>query len=498
MGSKKLALIFLVCVILAFISGMQFQRLEPPTEPGTQSDTMFEYITQTFKDYYYYDITDDEINQAFIAQMEAVVSTYGALNNDPYTRLVAQSIHSVPMDQEKFIGIGIQFQYEEKNLLVTNVYFQGPAYQKLYPNDLIIGLVINGQNMYFDELSNTSVVSSYLSGDLHEVKSFIVLNPDQEEVIVDITYEEILTPTAYSLDLNEASIGYIKIEQFSSFQEGVTEGTSKVFNDALLLLEASILDGSNDDQTLIIDLRNNPGGALSALSNTGFRGLIPGIVQQLLVKTDQPAFSMVNRLGEISSYDGGLTKEKPYEIVVLVNGRSASASEVLAATLSEVGGYELYGEPTFGKNVYQNTRFLQNINDINYSLTYTEGVWLYGDSKSVSTDPLPVNLIENHGYKTIGVPIYLELLERDDVSLSLIPFQEFLNVYYPNEFIRTDGYFDLETENQIKNFQVEHGLVAHGIIDLQTAHKIYDLYLSFLNDWHYDQQLLTLIDTIKG
>ena len=501
MGSKKLALIFLVCVILAFISGVQYQKLEAPQDPGSSSDTMFEYITQSFKDYYYYDITDDDIDLAFIAQMEAVVNTYAELNNDPYTRLVAQSIYAMPSDQEKFVGIGIQYQTEDNNLRVANVYLSGAAYQKLYPNDLIIGIELNSQKIYFKDLANSIAVSSYLSGDIGDEKRFIVLDPDLNEKIVIITYQEIFTPTAYALSLNEDSIGYIKIDQFSGFQDGVTEGTAKIFNDALLELEKTILDGTNENQTLILDLRDNPGGALTALTNTGFTGLIPGIVQQLLVKTSTPAFSMKNKNDSINLYYGGLTEAKPYEIVVLVNDRSASASEVLAASLSEVGGYMLYGEATYGKGVYQNTRFLQKINDINYSLTYTEGEWFYGDNKNVSTDPLEVVEIENKGYKSVLVPIYQEEIRLDDVSLSLIPFQQFLNVYYENELdvlLRCDGYLDLETKEAITLFQTEHNLLISGTLTMETAHKIYDLYLTYLNDWTYDHQLLTLIETIKG
>lgn len=499
MGSKKLAIIFFVCVILAFVAGMQYQSLETPQTPGTNSDTMFEYITQTFKDYYLYEISSDEIDAAFIAQMEAVINTYGKLNDDPYTRLVSQSIYAMPTDQEKFVGIGLQFQFEENDLRVTNVYYQGAAVKKLYPNDLIVGIEINQQKIYFRDLENSLVVTSYLSGDLGEEKVFIVEDPDGNERIVHIVYQEVNTPTAYTLDLNENNIGYININQFSGYQEGITEGTSKVFNDALLALEDDILDGSNSNQTLIIDLRNNPGGALTALSNQGFSGLIPGIVQQLLVKTNEPAFSLTDKNGNQTLYYGGLSQEKNYNIVVLVNERSASASEVLAAALSENGGYKLYGEATFGKGVYQNTRFLERINDVNYSLTYTEGQWFYGNQKNVSSDPLEVILIENQGIKSIGVPVYQGLLSFDDVSSSLIPFQEFLNVYGKGNFnLRIDGYFDEATEDAIMQFQTDYNLTMSGDLDLETAQKIYDLYLEFYHDYQYDEQLLSLIQIIKG
>lgn len=501
MGSKKLALIFLICVILAFVAGMQYEKLEAPKTPANSSDTMFEYITQTFKDYYYYDITDDDIDLAFIAQMEAVINTYGALNEDPYTRLSSQSIYLMPSDQEKFVGVGIRYVFEDNLLRVTDVYFEGAAYQKLYPNDLIVGIILNEQKIYFEDLANEVAVTSYLSGDIGEEKKLIVLDPDGTERNVAIIYQEILTPTAYSIDLDEASIGYIKINQFSSYQEGVTEGTSKVFNEALLDLESSILDGSESSQTLILDLRNNPGGALTALSNEGFSGLIPGIVQQLLMKTNDPAFTMVDKYGNESLYHGGLSNEKPYNIVVLVNGRSASAAEVLAAALSENGGYLLYGEDTFGKGVYQNTRFLQQINEINYSLTYTEGEWFYKDHQNVSSNPLEVIPIENHGYLTIGTPIYLNELNQDDVSLDLIPFQEFLNIYYEEDLLeplRTDGYFDLATKDLLMQFQTEFNLEVNGQLNIETARQIYDLYLSFINDYRFDIQLNRLIEIIKG
>ncbi|MBN2267847.1 MAG: S41 family peptidase [Acholeplasmataceae bacterium] len=499
MGSKKLAIIFFVCVILAFVAGMQYQSLEAPQTPETNSDTMFEYITQTFKDYYLYEISADEIDAAFISQMEAVINTYGKLNDDPYTRLVSQSIYAMPTDQEKFVGIGLQYQFEENDLRVTNVYYQGAAAKKIYPNDLIVGIEINQQKIYFKDLENSLVVTSYLSGDLGEEKAFIVEDPDGNERITVITYQEILTPTAYALDLNETNIGYININQFSGYQEGITEGTSKVFNDALLTLEDTILDGENSNQTLIVDLRNNPGGALTALSNQGFSGLIPGIVQQLLVKTDVPAFSLIDKSGNQTLYYGGLSQEKAYNIVILVNEGSASASEVLAAALSENGGYKLYGEATFGKGVYQNTRFLERINDVNYSLTYTEGQWFYGNQKNVSTDPLEVILIENQGIKSIGVPVYQGALSFDDVSPSLIPFQEFLNLYGEGDLnLRIDGYFDQATEDAIFQFQTDYNLTISGDLDLETAQKIYDLYLEFYHDYQYDEQLLSLIEIIKG
>ncbi len=149
----------------------------------------------------------------------------------------------------------------------------------------------------------------------------------------------------------------------------------------------------------------------------------------------------------------------------------------------------------------KNTRFLQQINEINYSLTYTEGEWFYKDHQNVSSNPLEVISIENQGYLTIGTPIYLSELNQDDVSLDLIPFQEFLNIYYEEDLLeplRTDGYFDLATKDLLMQFQTEFNLEVNGQLNIETARQIYDLYLSFINDYRFDIQLNRLIEIIKG
>ncbi|MDD3068087.1 MAG: peptidoglycan-binding domain-containing protein, partial [Acholeplasmataceae bacterium] len=108
--------------------------------------------------------------------------------------------------------------------------------------------------------------------------------------------------------------------------------------------------------------------------------------------------------------------------------------------------------------------------------------------------------IENQGYLTIGTPIYLSELNQDDVSLDLIPFQEFLNIYYEEDLLeplRTDGYFDLATKDLLMQFQTEFNLEVNGQLNIETARQIYDLYLSFINDYRFDIQLNRLIEIIK-
>ncbi len=498
MGNRKIGILFLGSVLLAFFAGFQIQTFLIDNEPEPFVDVYSE-ITQSLDRYYYYDLDDSEKNAAFLAQMVAIVDSYAKSNQDPYTRLSAIPLNTAPTGDESYVGIGITIANEEKNLRVQDVVYMGPSYQKLYPYDLIVGIMQNGNKMYFDTLDEKTESTSFLKGVLNEVKSLIVVNPDLEEVIIDITYAEIKTPTAYGSTLDN-NLAYLKITEFSSYIEGVTEGTAKVFSDVLNELEKDTL--KDDSDTLILDLRNNPGGALTALHNKSQSGLIPGITQQLIIRNvEKPLFSMVNKNNIREDYLGGLVVAKPYDIKVLVNENSASAAEVLAAALSINGSYDLYGRPTYGKSVFQNTALLRTLNGISYYLTYTEGSWVYDMDKKVSEYPLDVNIIEQTGFNQIELLYYTEDLELDDVSYALSLNQKFLNAYFELEGvakIREDGYFDQKTEDYIFQFQQQQSLNLSKKLDKQTANKMYDLLKRYQNDLAYDNQLNVLVDLINA
>jgi carboxyl-terminal processing protease len=498
MENRKLGILFFISVLLAFFAGYQVQSFLVTNEPEPFLDVYAE-ITEALDRYYFYDLEQGEKDAAFVAQMEAIVSSYAEQNNDPYTRLSGAALNVAPTGDESYVGLGITITAEEKGLRVEDVLYQGPSFTKLYPNDLIVGVMEGTTAIYFEELDDSVLPTSYLSGEADDIKSLIVLKPDLNEVIIDITYEEILTPTAYAKSI-DADIAYIKITEFSGYIQGVTEGTAKVFSDVLNSLEENILVDETD--TLILDLRNNPGGSLTSLHNQGSQGLIPGITQQLLIRNvETPLFSMINKIDLQEDYFGGLSQAKAYNIKVLVNEYSASAAEVLAAALSVNGGYELYGNYTFGKDVYQNTVLLETINSVSYYLTYTEGNWLYDIDKKISEYPLDVNLIEQNGYLSVSNLYYDGDVSLDEVSSSLVNFQEFLNVYFELQdlsMIRTDGYFDQRTEDYILLFQEEQSLLETSILDMQTANHMFNLLKTYQQDLEYDNQVDQVINLIRS
>ena len=123
-------------------------------------------------------------------------------------------------------------------------------------------------------------------------------------------------------------IGYIRIASFS-------EHTADEFKDAYRALENEGVKG------MIIDLRENPGGLVTscvAIAN--------------MVVPKGPVVSVVQKDGTREEYKSDLSEEK-YPLVVLIDGNSASASEILAGALQDTGAATIVGETSYGKGSVQ-------------------------------------------------------------------------------------------------------------------------------------------------
>lgn len=160
---------------------------------------------------------------------------------------------------------------------------------------------------------------------------------DGELIELSIVRASILVPVV-DVDVLDGGIGYIALTQF-------TNNSDELFHQAL----ADLLD--SDVDKLIVDLRNNPGGALTASVRIASEFLADGWV----LRTEAPDGA---RTYEVQS--GGLATSDDLAMVVLVNAASASASEVVSAALQEAGRATIMGEPTFGKNTVQQQFSLAN------------------------------------------------------------------------------------------------------------------------------------------
>ena len=163
----------------------------------------------------------------------------------------------------------------------------------------------------------------------------LTLIRQQGEVKVTVTRDEIVEDTVASQML-DGKIGYIQVTSFEQV-------TSEQFRDAVDKLEAKGEEG------LIIDLRDNGGGLLDTAVDMLDRLLPEGLV----------VYSM-DKGGNKQEYNAKDPDKFDKPLVVLVNGKSASASEVFSGALQDKKAGKLLGTKTFGKGIVQGIFALQD------------------------------------------------------------------------------------------------------------------------------------------
>ena len=227
-----------------------------------------------------------------------------------------------------FFGIGIQFNVLNDTLLVVDVVAGGPSEKVgLLAGDRIIA--VDGENIAGIGISNTDV-RKRLKG---EKGSIVKVKVKRGGEIIDFNITRDMIPI-YSVDASymiDKNIGYIKIARFAAT-------TVEEFEKAVKELKAQ---GMKD---LIIDLQGNGGGYMGAAIGLADH-LLDG--EKLIVYTDSPAFG---RMGE-SSTPAGLFQDG--RVVVLIDGNSASASEIVSGAVQDWDRGLIVGRRSFGKGLVQ-------------------------------------------------------------------------------------------------------------------------------------------------
>ena len=177
--------------------------------------------------------------------------------------------------------------------------------------------------------------------------------------------------------LLDERIGYVRISQF---QESTAEDLAEKLKD---LKEKKI-------QGLILDLRNNPGGLLSAAV---------GVSEQFL-ESDKLVVSIKGRDGRKDEYRARLQGEHvEYPMIVLVNQGSASASEIVAAAMQDWGKAVIIGKTTFGKGSVQTILPLSDgsglrLTTAKYYTPRGESIHNVGVKPDIEVDPKPITLAQ--------------------------------------------------------------------------------------------------------
>lgn len=283
-----------------------------------------EAIEDVIEEYYYKD--EDIDTEAMIDGMYAgVVESLG----DPYSvYYTAEEWNQLMQETEGiYYGIGAYISLDPATSLakISGVIPDTPAEEAgLRENDIIYQ--VDGESVQGLELSE--IVSRVKGEEGTTVHLTLIREGETDYLEVDVDRRKIESPTV-SYEMYDDGTGYIRITEFDDV-------TVDQFQTALDAVKEAGATG------LILDLRSNPGGSLSAVVDIAQQILPKG----LIVYTE-------DKKGQREEFTCDGKNELQIPLVVLVNGNSASASEILAGAIKDYGIGELVGTTTFGKGIVQ-------------------------------------------------------------------------------------------------------------------------------------------------
>ncbi len=257
-----------------------------------------------------------------------------------------------------------------------------------------------------------------------------------------ITRGNIVLPSVFP-EMLAGKIGYIEVTTFD-------EHTGSDFREALLLLETQGM------KALILDLRDNPGGLLNEAIKVG---------QELLPAG--PITHVADRHGVIQRTYSSFGVQKPYPIVVLVNGASASAAEIIAGAFQDTGTGTLVGTKTYGKATVQHMERLSN----SAGLRYTVAKYQTPSGRDINGLGLEPDVV-------VELPAEYMLLYHQLVN-DLRPGDKDMFVTFLQKMlvalkfdVTETGTYDQATERAVRAFQSKHGLAVSGVADAATRSKL--------------------------
>ena len=249
--------------------------------------------------------------------------------DDPYSvYYTKEELEKVNQDNEGiYYGIGayVSMDTELSMPKISGVIANTPAEEVgLRENDVITA--VGDVSMY---QKTTQDAVSYIRGEEGTKVTLTIYRPSEQEYI-DFTVErrKVESPT-----VNHEMMGEIGYLQITSFDEVTVDQFAAAYED----LKKSGMKG------LIIDVRSNPGGLLTSVLGIS-RQILP---KGLIVYTE-------DKYGQKNEYSCDGANEIDIPLVVLINGNSASASEILAGAVQDYGIGTIVGKTTYGKGVVQN------------------------------------------------------------------------------------------------------------------------------------------------
>ncbi len=453
------------------------------------TDNQFSEITNILEknwlsDIYYGQDVDEKI---LINQFVGALSTSDTKFLDPYTYLIKKEPATV--DKTGKLGITIGSYYNVP--VIIEISENSVAKDDLQVGDIIVSAGKNNSEEVSikDENINYSNLLSSVMGLPNEKIWLKVARFNTQKKIEYLDFSFSLgknkeTPYSYTEPENIDDTIMVKLTGFTSGK--TAEQLDKILKN----------DHSNN---LIIDIRDNGGGDLASVVD----------VCDLFLKANELVTTLEYKdSDEKVKQEYYTTNNAKYDydkIIILQNGNTASASEILISTLCYYlkDKVTLVGSKSYGKGIAQRTTSVLNNK---YTLQYTCARWLrpdnswigmhgsfYEDGYQLGFEPLKQNTLEKNNLLNLMEANNTNINWKDNsfaykedyvASQNKYIFEIYNEKYNTN--IRTDGYFDENCKQAIKQIQEENNLESTGILDFDTylyfVKDFYDAKMSFSNE----------------
>ncbi|WP_156288335.1 S41 family peptidase [Oceanobacillus salinisoli] len=403
-------------------------------------------------------IEDIEDKQLIEGAIEGMLATL----EDPHSSYMDIEMMSQFNEQieSSFEGIGAEVSMVNGVVTIVAPIKDSPAEKAgIRPNDEVLS--VDGESL--EGLNLNEAVAQIRGEKGTEVVLEIRRAGVSEPFDVTIVRDEIPVETVYHQveEVNGKKTGIIEITNFS-------ENTYTEFEEQLETLEQEGIEG------LVIDVRGNPGGLLNVIED---------ILKQF-VPEDIPYLQIEDANGNRTPYYSNLAEKKPYPISVLIDEGSASASEILAVAMKELG-YDIVGHSSYGKGTVQQAVPLGD----GSSIKLTTNKWLSPNGEWINeTGVEPTIEVSQPDYYYTNPIIIDEPLEVDQSDEPIENMQIMLSgLGYDTG--RTDGYFSEETKEAVEQFQQDNDLEVTGVVDEETAGLIEAKVVEHIRNGEDDAQL---------
>lgn len=388
-------------------------------------------VYDQLQEQYYTDFEQEElVNGAINGMVDALGDPYSDYLNQEEASQFDESISS------SFQGIGAEIQEQNGVITVVSPIKNSPAERAgIMPNDKILS--VDGEDIRGFSASEAVLL---IRGEKGTDVTLSIQRGEAAPMEVTIKRDDIPIETVYA-EMLEGNVAHISISSFS-------RNTYQELLDALALMEEEGME------TLLLDVRQNPGGLLDVAVD----------IASFFVEEGEPVLQ-IEQQGEASIILAKDYQKVTVPTAVIIDGGSASASEIIAAALSESADIPVVGLPSFGKGTVQSVEDLEDGSNIKL----TTAKWLTPDG----------NWIHEEGVQPdheVDYPAYASLAPLDP-AMELSEGLQADQVGVLKQFLTELGYdtgeesnrFDETVTTAVETFQQENELEVTGIVTGDTT-----------------------------